>query len=255
MPAHYAHYRFGRAVLAGMPPEVRQEVQRFRRMFDMGLHGPDIFFYADPLPGSTARALGKTFHRQSGREFFTRACAAADSEAGRAYLYGLLAHYCLDSSCHPFVNKMADTGEAGHVALESEFDRYLMVMDGITAPHSHNITGHMKLTRGECMTVARFYPPATGAQVSRSVHFMNFGIRFLAGGDPEKREAFLRRLHPSLPDHMIPDRAVTAFARMDSELLARFNRCVKQYPELLSQLLAHKRTGDPLGQEFAPEFG
>nr|MBQ8244180.1 zinc dependent phospholipase C family protein [Oscillospiraceae bacterium] len=255
MPAHYAHYRFGRQVLSAMPPEVRQEIQRFRRMYDMGLHGPDIFFYYYPFLTTAVGDLGKSFHRQPGQDFFPRACAAANSEAARAYLYGLLAHYCLDSACHPFVHKMVDSGEAGHVALESEFDRYLMAMDGITAPHSHDVTRHMKLTRGECMTVAEFYPPATGANVSQSVQFMGFAVRFLAGGNREKREALLKKLKPGITDHMIPPEPVAAFARMDSELLARFNRAVKQYPELLAQLLAHKRTGEPLGGDFAPNFG
>lgn len=255
MPAHYAHYRFGRQVLAAMPPQAQQEIQRFRRMFDMGLHGPDIFFYYNPFLSTTVGDLGKTFHRQSGQEFFTRACAAANSEAARAYLYGLLAHYCLDSACHPFVHKMADSGEAGHVALESEFDRYLMAMDGITAPHSHDVTRHMKLTRGECMTVAEFYPPATGASVSQSVKFMAFAVRFLSGGNREKREKLVKKLKSSLPDHMIPTEPVAAFARMDSELLARFNRAVKQYPDLLAQLNTHKTTGEPLGDDFSPSFG
>lgn len=255
MPASYAHYRFGRQVLAAMPPEARQDIQRFRRMYDMGLYGPDIFFYFNPLMPTSVGALGKAFHRQSGQEFFTRACAAATSEAARAYLYGLLAHYCLDTACHPFVIKMHESGEAAHAALESEFDRYLMAMDSITAPHTHDVTRHMKLTRGECMTVASFYPPATGANVSQSVKLMGFALRFLAGGNREKREKLLVKLKPDITDHMIPEEPIAAFARMDSELLARFNRAVKQYPVLLAQLTAHRTTGEPLGEDFTPSFG
>lgn len=255
MPASYAHYRFGKLLLSEMPGDVRQCIQRFRRMYDMGLHGPDIFFYYNPFMTNSVGALGSRFHHQSGQDFFPRACAAADSEAARAYLYGLLAHYCLDSACHPFVRKMADSGEAGHVALESEFDRYLMAMDGIREPHHYDLTRYMKLTRGECMTVAAFYPPATGANVSQSVRFMAFALRFLAGKDREKREKLLQRIKPSIRDFFIPTEPVEEFSRMDSELLARFNRCVKQYPELLRQLEAHRKNGEPLGAEFTPEFG
>ena len=49
MPANYAHYRFGKQLLSGMCPNDRRSIQRFRRLYDMGLHGPDIFFYYNPL--------------------------------------------------------------------------------------------------------------------------------------------------------------------------------------------------------------
>lgn len=255
MPASYAHYRFGKLLLSEMPADVRQCIQRFRRMYDMGLQGPDIFFYYNPFMTNSVRDLAKQFHRQSGQVFFPQACAVADSEAARAYLYGLLAHYCLDAASHPFIRKMESSGEAGHVALESEFDRYLMAMDGIAEPHHHDLTRHMKLTRGECMTVAAFYPPATGAHVSGSVRFMAFALRFLAGKNRETREKLLQKFKPSLCDFFIPAEPVEAFSRMDSELLARFNRSLKQYPQLLRQLEAHRKTGEPLGDDFAPDFG
>ena len=254
MPASYAHYRFGKLLLPELPGDVRQCVQRFRRMYDAGLHGPDIFFYHNPFLDTPAGKLAKQYHRQDGQTFFSQACAAADSEAARAYLYGLLAHYCLDAVCHPFVDKMANSGAAGHIRLEAEFDRYLMAMDGIPEPHRHDMTKHLKLTRGECMTVAGFYPPATGAEVSQSVRFMGFALRFLAGGSREKREKLLRKLKPSVCDFFIPEQPVTDFARMDSELLARFNRACKQYPQLLAQLEACRKSGKPLGEEFAPNF-
>lgn len=255
MPASYAHYRFGKQLLPQLPADVRQCIQRFRRMYDVGLHGPDIFFYHNPFLDTAAGRLAKQYHRQSGQEVFTRACATADSEAARAYLYGLLAHYCLDTACHPFINKMVQTGEAGHIKLEAEFDRYLMAMDGIPEPHRHDITRHMKLTRGECMTAATFYPPATGAEVSQSVRFMAFAIRFLAGGSREKREKLLRKLKPSICDFFIPEEPVTAYTRMDSELLARFGRAQKQYLQLLTQLEACRKNGEPLGEDFLPTFG
>lgn len=53
MPANYAHYRFGKQLLSGMCPNDRRSIQRFRRLYDMGLHGPDIFFNAYRL--NTAR--------------------------------------------------------------------------------------------------------------------------------------------------------------------------------------------------------
>lgn len=255
MPASYAHYRFGKQVLPTLPADVRQCIQRFRRLYDMGLQGPDFFFYYNPVMKTAVGGLGEHFHSQTGQVFFDHACKAAASEAAQAYLYGLLCHYCLDSECHPFVESKVKSGEARHVALESEFDRYLLALDGCDSPHAYDLSPHLKLTRGECMTVATFFPPATGGNVNQGVRFMGFSLRFLANKNRKRTEKLLRRIKPSLLDSLIPEEPVESYARMDSELLARFNRAAKHYPELLEQLRIHIKSGEPLGEDFAATFG
>lgn len=255
MPASYAHYRFGKLVLPNLPPDARQCISRFRRMFDVGLQGPDFFFYYNPLMKTAVGQLGGQFHSQTGQEFFARACAAATSEAARAYLYGLLGHYCLDSACHPFVQSKVDSGEVRHVALESEFDRYLLEMDGEPSPHTYNISKFLKLTRGECMTVAEFFPGATGANVNRGVRNMIFALNFLSSKNRKGRERLLKLINANLLDNLVPRRGLPVYARMDSELLARFNRQVRHYPEMLRQIQEHMQTDEPLGEDFQATFG
>lgn len=255
MPASYAHYRFGKLLLPNLPADVRQCIQRFRRMYDVGLHGPDIFFFYNPLMKTAVGDLSGKFHSQTGAEFFPAACTQATSEAAKAYLYGLLGHYCLDSLCHPFVQQKVDKGEAGHVALESEFDRYLLALDGESAPHTYDLSPKLKLTRGECMTVAAFYPPATGGNVNLSVKNMALLHKFGANKNRERTEKWLKKLKPGLCDGLIPEEPIPEFARMDSELLARFNRALKQYPGMLRQLQEHMHTGEVLGEDFTSDFG
>lgn len=255
MPASYAHYRFGREVLKAMPEEARQCVHRFRRMYDVGLYGPDIFFFYNPLMKNPAWEINRSYHAKTGQALFPAACAQARSEAARAYLYGLLAHYCLDAACHPFVQQKADSGEAGHALLEAEFDRYLMALDKIPQPHLYDQSPRMKLTRGECMTVAGFYPPAQGGMVSLSVKNMARMYKFLSGTGRDRGERLFKRFKTSFCAFLIPKEPIGEYARMDSELLARFNRAVRQYPALLAQLQAHTKTGEPLGEAFAPDFG
>lgn len=253
MPASYAHYRFGRMLLPELPADVHQCVQHFRRMYDVGLQGPDFFFYYNPLMKTKVGALGEQFHSQTGKEFFGRCAATVQTEAGLAYLYGLLGHYTLDSVCHPFVDKMANEGKARHVALESEFDRYLMAADGIANPAAYSVSDTVKLTRGECVTAAAFFPPATAGNVSRGVRFMSFALKFLAG-DRKKREKLLRRVGSSLTDSLVPEAPVPEYARMIQELEARFAQSLRLYPELLAQLEACRREGIALGEDFAPTF-
>ncbi|MGM9548632.1 MAG: zinc dependent phospholipase C family protein [Faecousia sp.] len=256
MPASYAHYRFGKQLLSGMNPELSRSIQRFRRLYDMGLHGPDIFFYHNPLMKTAAGQLGHAFHAQTGQEFFTRVCAQAGTEAARAYLCGLLAHYCLDSVCHPYVGKMVDNGSARHVELETEFDRYLLEADGEASPHTYDGSRHMKLTRGECVTVANFYPPATPANVNLSVHNMARATRFLAGKNRKRLERLLRVTNnQAIEDQLMPGQGDDRWKWMDSEMLVLYNRALKRYPILLEQITAHMRTGEPLGEDFAPTFG
>ena len=254
MASFYAHYRFGKLLLPELPADVRQCVQRFRRVYDMGLQGPDIFFFYNPLMKNAIRQLGYSYHNMPGRQFFTHACKAADSEAALVYLYGLLAHYTLDSTVHPFVNRMAESGQAGHVPLEMEFDRYLMEKDGIVNPAAHSMKRYIRLTRGECMTVAAFYPPATGSNVSYAVKSMALSHGFLAGGNRQKREKLLKRIKPSLAEQFIPTEPVPEYTRMVSELLVRFNRNLRLYPVLLEQLRDHMKKGEVLGEDFVPSF-
>lgn len=254
MPANYAHYRFGKAILPLLPPQAQQDVKRFRRLYDMGLHGPDIFFYYNPLMATQAGSLGKKFHGMSGKDFFRHACAAAKTEAGRAYLYGLLAHYCLDSLAHPHVRKHAEAGEARHVEMEVEFDRYLLETDGIASPHTYDQTAHMKLTRGECVTVAEFYGASSGA-VRQSVGNMIRASKLLT---LKYRKAMRKILHfapAAVADQQMSETPNPRCAELNKGLQAYYNRALERYPKLLEQLLAHMQTGEPLGDDFDPSFG
>ncbi len=255
MPANYAHYRFGKQVLPALPSDVRQCIQRFRRMFDMGLHGPDIFFYYNPLMKTAVGDLGVSFHHQTGLEFFPTACAAAGSEAARAYLYGLLGHYCLDSLCHPYVQKIVDIGEATHGALEAEFDRFLLTLDKEPSPQTYDLSKRFKLTRGECMTVAEFYPAVTGANVSRSVKVMAFLTKLFANPNRARTEKLLEKLLPGFRENLIPEAQVETLAPYIQELKELYDQALARYPSLLEQVEAFRNAGEPLGEDFAKDFG
>ena len=255
MPANYAHYRFGKLALPSLPAEARQCIGRFRRMYDIGLHGPDILFYYNPIMDTPVGQLGHSYHTYSGQAFFAQAAGQADSEAARAYLYGLLGHYCLDSVCHPYVNRLVDIGEARHIALESQLERRLLEADGEPSPATFDMSRRLRLTRGECMTVAQFYPPATGANIHRSVKLMSLCTHFLASPKREKREKLLGRVKPELCDILIPETENEELSLYVDELTALYDQALARYPRMLEALMAHMRTGEPLGEDCAPTFG
>lgn len=261
MPGNYAHYRFGAELLKTLPSDVRRTVNRHRGLYDMGLHGPDIFFYYNPGRKNAVGGLGSKFHHQSGKDFFTRVCKRhrlEPSEAARAYLYGLLAHYCLDMVCHPFIHKHTDDGEIGHVALETEFDRYLLDLDGKRPPHAQDCSRHMILNDAECAVAAGFYPGVTAKQVSRSVRNMANTAKLLAMPPGLPRQALKTGIGLAarkFRQHCMTEEPNPVCAHLDEELETLYGMAFQLYPKLLKQITAYLTCSVPLGSEFDPEFG
>lgn len=254
MPAKYAHYRFGKEILPSLPSGVRQSIQRFRRMYDMGLHGPDLFFYYNPFMATATGSLAKKCHEQTGAEFFTQACTRATTEAARAYLFGLLAHYCLDSQLHPYVHKNVQSGAVRHTELEVAFDRFLLESDGLLPPHRQDLSRHMKLTRGECVTVSEFYDTTPGA-VWQSDRMMILGTRLLAGKHRQTLGKLLKKAGERQGDTLMPEEPNPRCLPLNKGMQAYYDRAKARYPMLLEQLLSHMETGTPLGEDFEATFG
>ena len=260
MPSFYAHYRFGTQVLPGLPADVRRPIQRFRRLYDMGLHGPDIFFYHNILSKDPVVTLGRRAHQLTGREFFTRMCKRLrldPTEAGFSYLYGALAHYCLDSVFHPLVLQATASDLISHTELETEFDRYLLILDGHERPHTYDCSNHIQLTRGECMTVAEFYNGASGDHVNHCVNAMNWTVKALSSSDPGKRrliKRILKVMGPPVRDLMMPPVPNHSCTELDDQMMELYNKAAELYPVLMDQIVAHMNYNAPLGEEFEATF-
>ena len=261
MPSTYAHYRMGVALLPTMPADVRRTIGRFRRLFDVGLHGPDIFFYHNPILPTSTGTLGAKFHAQTGKDFFQRICRVArleKSEAAQAYLYGALCHYALDSFCHPYVVEQAATGIALHPEIEAEFDRFLLDADGKIPPESQDLSPHLQLTPGECATVAKFYPPTTAKQVQDSLRNMSLYTKLLATPEGSRRTV-LRKGMGLLGTHvgglLMTTGPNPSCAHLNQPLLKYYDRAMAAFPEMLSQLQAHLTYNGQLGEEFEKIFG
>ena len=62
MPSTYAHRRFGADVLARLPEELRDKIEPYRALYDLGLHGPDLLFYYKALQSNHVSRLGGAMH-------------------------------------------------------------------------------------------------------------------------------------------------------------------------------------------------
>ena len=257
MPSHYAHYRFGGECIALLPPEEQRIVRLFRPLFDVGLHGPDIFFYRSIFLRDSAAALASDTHRLTGTAVFTHGCQLVRQERGdaaRAYLLGLLCHYCLDSAVHPTVTQHSADGSIGHIELETEFDRYLLQQDGQRQPNTYDLSPRLKLTPGECDTAARFYPGAGGFMVRLSLLGMRLSMKLLSLPNGRFRRFIEKGAGKRLRQHFmhrIPNRRC---AHLNETLLERYQAALSAFPEMARELRTHLTDQTPLGDAFARDF-
>lgn len=196
MPSTYAHYRFGKDVLASLGGDERGTVSAHRTLYDIGLHGPDILFYYDALHRNPVNSIGFAMHDRPGREFFEAsrsALATTDRGAGLAYLYGFVCHFVLDSACHPYIEDKINESGVSHTRIESEFDRALMVRDGLD-PVRHCLTGHIRPSEEDCRVISAFFQDVTPEQVSKALSDMVRYNRLLVAPGRFKRYLIDRKL-------------------------------------------------------------
>lgn len=120
MPAIITHYLFALDCAQG-----RLSYEGDKKMaFDFGAQGPDVLFFHRVLPwqrGENLRKYGSLLHKEDpGRllDLIREYPALATDEIARAYADGLLCHYALDSTAHPFVTRGVEAlKEAGEKPL------------------------------------------------------------------------------------------------------------------------------------------
>jgi len=186
MPASYTHYRFGCDVLPLLPQALQNRITPHRRLFDIGLHGPDVFFFTNPPISNPVNRTGRRMHRQSGRTVLRRFAALDDgSDAAFAYLAGFLCHFALDSTCHGYVEQMTAQG-ISHPRLETQLDRSFLAADG-KDPVAADPAAHIDPSLPHARTMARFYPQFSLQTLQKALRNMIFWLRFLTARNHPKR--------------------------------------------------------------------
>lgn len=248
-------------MLRSMPADIGRTARRYRRLYDVGLHGPDLFFFYKPVVSTKIGKLGSKFHRQTGREFFGRVCRnlrLEPSEVGQAYLYGVLCHYALDAVCHPMIVKLSQEGVASHSRIETEFDRFLLESDGKEPPYGMRLTNHMALTDRECEIVSRFYPGTEGRHIRQSLKGMVRIRKALELPDGPLCSTLIKTMSAAsdtFRDMVVRPEPDPVCRVLNQPLMERYQQAARAFPDMLTQLGAHLTYNAPLGEEFAPIFG
>ena len=194
MPTTYAHYKFGKEVLGALPRPLQNAVENNRELFDIGVHGPDILFYYNPIRKNPVSGQGSELHDKMADEFFRNAIEvigqAENPAAARAYIYGFICHFALDSECHPYIEKMIKTSGISHSEIEMEFDRLLLKEDYIN-PVRYLGTKHIHPSLENAAVIAPFFSELTAETVEKSLKSMIFYHKLLlAPGHLKRRILF-----------------------------------------------------------------
>lgn len=145
MPGFTSHYLFGVNNYRQLKKEhscqvLLQSIDRYKTVFQLGLQGPDIFFYHLPSQLRKVRP-GSVAHTRWTGDFLKCLIEAPElfwkseqQQISQAYAAGFIGHYVLDTQMHPYVYDRTGIGDvlkkkgyADHIALESDIDAALLM--------------------------------------------------------------------------------------------------------------------------------
>ncbi|MBR2636739.1 MAG: zinc dependent phospholipase C family protein [Oscillospiraceae bacterium] len=245
MPSLYAHDVFGRKVAARLPFSEKKAILQFPQLYRLGLQGPDILFFYNPFQKNPVGREGSAIHHRPARVFFEHArekwIAGGKRPEQLSYLMGFLCHFMLDSSVHGYIEEQIQVSGVGHVAIETEFDRMMLVMEKKKAD-AFRLGYCVPDDKGMGQVLAPFYPGIRAETLDRSVKAMRFYKNLLVLPQKPMREtvyAALRRMgkYEALGPHIMnaePDpRCRLICEALYKKLEKAVNETVRQQKKLL----------------------
>ncbi len=142
MPGFRAHHIFGDQVVGKLPAGYASTcIKRHRCVYNLGLQGPDLFFYAVPSHLVHKENIGATMHHEKTTAFVKALIRAQKMlrnpeyrAIAEAYICGFIGHYTLDTNAHPYIHYRSKKTEAeskthvfgSHLQLETDLDAVIM---------------------------------------------------------------------------------------------------------------------------------
>ncbi len=140
MPACVTHHQFGEDALCRFDAGLKSRVLAHRREFEVGLQGPDIFFFYRPYRENRVTEYGNARHREIASRMFSPILADKREGAAFSYMIGLICHYALDAICHPYID-MVSRDDLDHHRIEAAYDRN--IMDACRTTKSRHLLAHV----------------------------------------------------------------------------------------------------------------
>lgn len=263
MPSTYAHFKLGQEIKEMVPPDEKKVIEEYPELFLIGLHGPDILFYYRPLTSNKVNRIGYGMHERAGKEFFEKAAAVAKAHGGDeaylSYIYGFICHFALDVTCHGYIDEKIKESGVSHAEIEVEFDRQLMVEDGLDPIHQ-KLTGHIKATEVNAFIIKDFFESVTDSRVKKALKGMIFNNKLLLAPSRFKRRivyALLKltgnykEMHGLIVNYEKNPDCTDSTERLKSLYYVARNRAVT----LIEEYADYMENSTPLNQLYEYTFG
>lgn len=130
MPSIYAHDQFGKKVLSQLDDELKALIEPYKKAFQIGLQGPDVFSFYRPWKENDISEYATILHEKPARYMFERGMRFYRNSAEYAYMMGAACHYALDCSTHPYIAQYEKETGVSHMEIEAEFEKMLMRRTG-----------------------------------------------------------------------------------------------------------------------------
>lgn len=220
MPGFTTHYIIGVKAYNELPScKLKRIIAQNRQLFQLGLQGPDIFFYNLPIiRHRDYRNVGSYMHEHNVQEFFenylkhlAELTSTYQVEQALAYFCGFLCHYIADSICHPYVygrieynvRRPSNYYHGRHAALENDIDAILLKIYKGKKPSEFNQSTTICLNPQESQFIAQFLSSCinetyykvdyrnsfqvSARSVRLSIISIRFGCRTLADPNGKKK--------------------------------------------------------------------
>lgn len=174
MPDCVAHYQFGQDVLGRLNENLKSCTLTYKREYDTGLQGPDIFFFYKPYRKNNIVKYGHGWHEGPGVRMFGPLSEAVHEGAALSYLIGLICHYALDASCHPYVYEHS-LRPYDHTLMEAAYDRHIMLRHGLTKAR----TEYLHTEQMDFDSMASLWPGMSAERIRHCVKDQRFYKRLL----------------------------------------------------------------------------
>lgn len=261
MPAAYAHHRFGEACLETMPPKMKAVCTKYRELFDIGVHGPDILFYYNPLSSNKVNGHGQELHTWTGAQFFELCKYSFKEHANKpamlAYLLGFLAHFTLDSSCHDYINEESEESGLSHNLIESQYEAFLMEKDGEDPlKMDRSVPLHPSLKNADI--ISRFFP-FDAKEIQKSLKGQKT-VLHLFYSPTEKKKKLVRKAIGALhvkgdfSDLFLDSEHLEPCEQMNEIIFMRQKAAIAVYPKLMKNLVRFLSDKEELDAYFNYDF-
>lgn len=262
MPTSYAHHKFGQQVLEQLSPDLQKPIKKETELYELGLNGPDLFFFYRPyIYKNEVNQLGYGMHDEAVLPFFRHAAKIARKYGfpadEMAYLYGFIAHFVLDCTCHRYIYELTAESRLTHQEIESELDRVLMEADGID-PVTHRQTEEFHATMHNAEVISRFFPTSAD-EVYISIHQCKRYKNLLVSPsreDQKRRFKLVNKtpLAPKLDGLMMNLKPDHECDQSNQELLKRMNQAVPDAVMLIEDFVSSAKGEKPFSELYQYDF-